>query len=299
MKSLSKYIFIVCAFSGSILSCTKDAPENPYDKVNYTPATTPVTNPDPNGIVGLHQNIFLTRCAKAGCHDGTFEPDYRTVESTYASLVYQPVIKNTVDSIHFYKLRVVPFYADSSFLFDRITTSTSEYMPSNGSRLSQSDIDHVRNWINGGAKNQFDVVPSAPNLPPFINGFIAVDSALHRIDSVRVGGSIINPFIVHPGQTILIAFLVSDDSTTTPNLLVNKLKLSTDADNFNSAVVANATYIAAAGAWVATVSTGGFPLGTQVYMRYYVNDPQHTTPAEFPRTDSPVYYKTYASFLIQ
>lgn len=283
----------------SLLSCGKDAPDNPYDKVNYTTETIPVVNPDPNSIVGLHQNIFVTRCAKAGCHDGTFEPDYRTVESTYASLVYQPVIKNTVDSIHFFKLRIVPFYADSSFLFERITTSTSDYMPSNGVRLTQTDIDHVKNWINNGARNQLGQVPSAPNLPPLISGFIAADSALRRIDSIRVGGSIINPFIVHPGQTILVVYLVTDDSTTSPNLQINQLKLSTSRDDFSSAITINAVYFSLYGVWLATVPTSGIPAGSQVYMRYYVKDPQHTSPAEFPRNDSPLYYKTYASFLIQ
>src|SRR3982750_3430964 len=82
--------------------CKKEtAPENPYDKVDYGKDTTSATAPDPNSIQGLHKNIFFPRCAKSGCHDGTFEPDYRTVMSTYSTLVYAPVIKPTVDSITF------------------------------------------------------------------------------------------------------------------------------------------------------------------------------------------------------
>jgi len=61
-----------------IHSCKKDPlPHNPYDDINYG-STTPATPPDPNSIVGIHKNILLTRCAKSGCHDGNFEPDFRT-----------------------------------------------------------------------------------------------------------------------------------------------------------------------------------------------------------------------------
>ncbi|MBK7268515.1 MAG: hypothetical protein IPI07_03030, partial [Flavobacteriales bacterium] len=30
----------------------------------------------------------------SGCHDGTFEPEFRTIASAYNSLVYHPVIAN-------------------------------------------------------------------------------------------------------------------------------------------------------------------------------------------------------------
>src|SRR6188768_2497641 len=110
---IRKKILLVAAGLLFIFSCEKEKePGNPYDDVNYDTDTT--TNPtvDPNSIVGLHQNIFFPRCAKSGCHDGTFEPDYRTVMSTYSTLVYSPVVKPTVDSISFFKLRVKPFDAE-------------------------------------------------------------------------------------------------------------------------------------------------------------------------------------------
>ncbi len=282
-----------------VLSCEKDTPDNPYDNVDYGTGTTAPAEPDTNSITGLQKNIFSTRCSKSGCHDGTFEPDFRTIESTYATLVFQPTVKNTVDLIHYFNLRVRPFYADSSFLIERLVTTTSDYMPSNGDRLSQSEIQHVKNWINNGARNQFGVVPVAPNLPPVINGFVSADSIFRRLDTTRVNNSITNPFIVHPAQTIFVAFLVSDDSTALQNLLVNQLKLSTDPDDFNSAVTLNAVYYSSFNAWLVTVPTTSYSAGTIVYMRYYVKDPDHSATVEFPRTDSPLYYKTYSSFIIQ
>src|SRR5881392_1918465 len=96
---LKKVQFIFLLLTGFILvdlfinGCKKEPVPlvNPYDGVNYKIDSASQAVPDPNSIVGLHKNIFSTRCALPGCHDGTFEPDYRTVQSTFSTLVYQPV----------------------------------------------------------------------------------------------------------------------------------------------------------------------------------------------------------------
>jgi hypothetical protein len=305
-KNIAWIFSVAVAITVAFNSCTKedDAPLNPYDEVNYNPDSTALSNPDPNSIVGLHRNIFSPRCANPGCHDGTFEPDYRTVQSTYSTLVYQPVNRNTVDSVHYFTLRVIPFNVSQSLLHERLTTPTSNFMPSNGTgggRLSAEEIQHIDTWIANGAKDENGNVPVAPNLPPFINGFLAADSVYVRIDTIRVGGISYYPIIVHSNQTVLLVPLISDDSTAVQNLTVNKVKLSLDMDDFSSAVTVNAvatlvapnTYF-----WIATFPVP-YPPGTTVYFRYYVNDGTHATDTEFPRTDLPIYYKMYASFYIQ
>ncbi len=81
-------------------SCKKDEepeptpPANPYDNVDYGTNTNPATPPDPNSFVGIHNNILKTRCAMPGCHDGNFEPDFRTVQSAYSTLVWHKIKKN-------------------------------------------------------------------------------------------------------------------------------------------------------------------------------------------------------------
>ena len=98
----TKYISFTIAFvlliTATFFSCKKEdqAPANPYDSVDYSTNTNADPNPDPNSIQGLYKNIFQPRCANPGCHDGTFEPDYRTVQSTYTTLVYKTPIKNTL-----------------------------------------------------------------------------------------------------------------------------------------------------------------------------------------------------------
>ena len=86
------WFFIVFAF---LLSCHKDT-VNPYDDPSLNPPnnTDSVYFDDPTSFAALQNNIFSPYCAdNPGWHDGTFEPDFRTIESSYSTLVYQPVIK--------------------------------------------------------------------------------------------------------------------------------------------------------------------------------------------------------------
>jgi hypothetical protein len=82
-----------------------------------------------------------------GCHDGTFEPDFRTVQSSFSTLIYMGVNKKTLDSVNFFNYRVIPNNEATSFLIERLTTSTSDYMPSNGVRLGSADMGNIRKWI--------------------------------------------------------------------------------------------------------------------------------------------------------
>ena len=297
---IKKTIAVPIAALLFFFSCEKD-PDNPYDNVNYDTDTSSTVVPDPNTIVGLHRNIFFPRCAKSGCHDGTFEPDYRTVTSTYSTLVYQPVIKSTVDSVHFFRLRVFPFQADSSFLVERLTTSTSDYMPSNGNRLSSADIAHIRTWIDNGALDENGNVPVAPNLPPVITSIFALDQnpPYVRLDTNRLDDIGYYPFIVHPGQNIYIIFTAEDDSTEIPAFTDCKLKLSYDQDDFSSATTVNAVYNTIAQLWLVPISADNFTPNDTVFFRYYVNDGDHVQPTEFPRDDYSFFYKYYCSFIVQ
>ncbi|MBP6657110.1 MAG: hypothetical protein KA284_04590, partial [Bacteroidia bacterium] len=104
-KYNSYFIVFAVILTSTFFACKKDeVPENPYDKVDYSTNTNPDPNPDPNSIQGLYKNIFQPKCANPGCHDGTFEPDFRTIESAYSTLVYQSVNKTTLDSVKLFTL---------------------------------------------------------------------------------------------------------------------------------------------------------------------------------------------------
>ena len=303
-KSILIYsIFILCL----VFSCKKEeVPENPYDSIDRTVKNTGTTEPDPNSIVGLHKNIFFPKCANPGCHDGTFEPDYRTVQSTFSTLVYQRVNKVTLDSVKLYTERVVPNNTSDSWLIERLTTQTSEYMPSNGVRLNTLDINHVKNWINAGCPDYNGTLPVKPNLQPNIIGYAAFDASNNRIDTIRLNNQNINPFIVQSSSTITIAFAATDTSDgidgTDPSLFtVKEIRFSTDTNNFNgSTVISASVYLPQYEAWVVTVPITTWTTGTTVYFRIYVNDGDHPgVNSEFPRVESYDYYKTLYAFYVQ
>lgn len=283
-----------------------DEPANPYDGIDHSGYTVIPSEPDPASITGLHKNIFSVKCANPGCHDGTFEPDFRTVQSSYSTLVYMPVNKFTVDSTNFFTMRVIPFDRNKSFLHERITTPTSDYMPSNGVRLSATEINYINTWIDNGAKDINGNVAVKPNLAPNIVGYIAANSSFVRIDTIRLNGIAYNPFIATPNTEIYLPFVAMDTadgaSATDPSLFtVHEVKFSHFKDDFTSATTVNATWMSPIPfpAWQVTFNTGIWNTGDLIYFRIYVNDGFQPVPSEFPRNSTVDFYKTYYSFLIQ
>ena len=304
MKKSTLVTFLVISILPGIIfinGCQKDppVPTNPYSSVDYSTHTTPPSSVDSTSITGLHKNIFSVKCATLGCHDGHFEPDYRTVQSTYSTLIYQPVNKVTVNHHDTFTYRVIPYDTAKSFLHERLTTTTSDYMPSNGTnggRLKEYEIQNINKWIMNGCPDVLGNLPAFPDLPPTITGFIATNSVYQRLDTNRVGGVYTNPFIVHADSVVLLFAIVADDSTPVQNLPFNQFKFSYNKDDFSSATSMNATYIL--GYWFVMFNTNQFTAGSTVYFRYYVNDGHHSTNTELPMDSSPIYYKTYAAFYI-
>ena len=296
---------LLIVFALAFAGCKEeDEPVNPYP---VSSGTQPVVNePDPNTIAGLHKNIFSPKCAVPGCHDGTFEPDFRTIQSSFSSLVYLQVNKTTVDSVRYFNYRVWPGDTARSFLIERLTTSTGDYMPSNGTRLQEQEINHVRNWIMSGAKDDLGNIPVKPNLPPNVIGYIALNSSFIRIDTIRMNNVLFNPFIAPANSSLFIPFLALDtadgSSATDPaNFTSAKIKFSTSQDQFTSATTINAVWFSPIpfNAWQVPVSTALWSPGTIVYFRVYLNDGFQRTDVEFPRNASPVYYKSYYAFIVQ
>ena len=114
-------LFILVIF---FFSCQKDA-LNPYDDPSLDSPQSSDTNyfNNPSSFASLQNNIFQPYCNNSGCHDGTFEPDFRTIESSYSTLVYQPIIKN--NSTETYQYRVKPGESDKSVLYARLLADAS------------------------------------------------------------------------------------------------------------------------------------------------------------------------------
>lgn len=112
---------IVIALLSLISSCNDDGGdiEKPFPNGKDTVIVLKDTW-NYNTIQGLHAGLFKPTCANSGCHDGNFEPDFRTVESSYYSLVQQPVIKKDIAGS--YLTRVIPENATGSMLPYRMKT---------------------------------------------------------------------------------------------------------------------------------------------------------------------------------
>lgn len=295
-----------------INACNKESldPENPFDTIQDSNNTNATDTVSKASLLGLHRNIFSTRCAVPGCHDGNFEPDFRTVQSTFSTLVYAPITKNNIANTFTY--RVVPGDTNLSVLYERITNccfvNSDDRMPQDniGTGLPASDISNIATWILNGAQNVSGEIVSRPDLEPVLSYYVAANTTFnveYSIEANRVDSLIYNSFYIPNGTlSFYMGVLVEDDNTPLANMQVNTLMLSTNKDDFSGAIPFTATYINVLGQdpiWLTSVNTSNLIPGTIYYMRYRVNDGQHSNNTEFPENTSNEFYKSYWSFIIQ
>lgn len=112
----------------------------------------------------MYDKIFKPSCAVAGCHDGSFEPNFTTIQSSYSTLVWHPVIKN--DKEGSYEYRVVPGDTSLSVLHKRVTdccfVDVNDRMPFYDKEgLSKAQLDLISKWILEGAKDILGNTPAS------------------------------------------------------------------------------------------------------------------------------------------
>lgn len=307
MNTKRNILYSLLAFAALaivIVACEKEPPlpENPYDGVDYGNTNPP---PDTLGrytITGIHRDIFAQKCANPGCHDGNFEPDFRTPESSFRTLVYAPLIKT--DSTGFFKYRVQPGDTTKSWLHERLVTDDQVLgrMPLYSPALNADEMDRINTWILNGAPNTFGILPTLPNEPPSIEGFVVLNPTNQRVDTIRQDGVFYNPMLLQPNTTYRWAYLINDDSTALNQLTNVRLLTSTSMDNFTTGITSYPGFylnIPGFQVWIVQLNTSSFTQGQQVFFRFYCNDGDQPTDSEFPRTDQETPYKTYSSFIVQ
>ncbi|HRG87688.1 MAG TPA: hypothetical protein PLW44_01620 [Chitinophagales bacterium] len=321
----SKSYFLIAVFVAAtsvllIQACKKvddKVPHNPYDDIVRGDTTTYGIPLDSLTITYLHAKVLSVSCALPGCHEGHFEPDFRTPQSSFSTLVYAPIIKNNLAGD--FKYRVIPFDTTNSVFHERVTNccfvTSNDRMPQDniGVALPDSSLNLISSWIMHGARDMFGNVPRLPNKEPVIAGnyYLAFDTIslippfatpTLRYDTVRLDGVYYNPFVVPADKGVFyMALNVSDDSTAQGAMLVNKLKVSTNADDFSGGWQYTATFINYPGItfWLLTIPTSNLPANDTLYMRYYMNDGDHPNNTEFPTTPMLYPYKTFWSFIRQ
>ena len=214
-------------------SCYKEAENapNPFEEqlVNQDTVNFELLDIDPTSIAGLYQNIFGPTCANVGCHDGTFEPDFRTIESSYHSLVYQTPIKNDGSLTY----RVDPGNPNQSALLNRIAGAIPPQMPieiepdSEWATKSAEFTQNIRTWIQNGALDLSGNEPQSDYIVPSLLGVVAkLDGEL----LFRLNG--FGPLLIPDSLSTVEMYFAFDPFNDPESFITNELTLGYGIDEF-------------------------------------------------------------------
>jgi hypothetical protein len=306
---MRNYLLILLLGILSVLGCKNELPEpyNPYDEVIYNVDFEPVNQSDPNSLTRTHDEVFQPKCNVLGCHDGSFEPDFRTPQSTYSTLVYHSIIKN--NALEQYEFRVVPGDTANSVLWQRITdccfVNENDRMPQDniGISMPQSAIDQIGNWIMTGAPDLFGNTMNTPNSFPTVSNYGVYDVDYDTSFSAnRVDDKWYMPFIMPENMDLNMVINVEDDQTPNLELLYNKIKISTDINDFSNAIELTAICFDSEEfnyPFIINFNSSIFESNQQYFMRYYTSDTSINNLIEFPENEDESYYKSIWSFIVQ
>ena len=311
MKKYISYSLVFFFMVLVVVSCKKDGEEltNPYEGL-----TVPVDNDNPDAdalpegsFAWLHAKVFRPTCANSGCHDGTFEPEFRTISSAYNSLVNHPVIAN--DPGNNFSYRVVPGNHQQSWLYQRLTVevdNTSGMMPlatdpgSDWPELSNFYVEKIAQWIDDGAKDMFgnpapaagvNGIPLAYGMAVFPTGNTTNPYPREENPTLGVGS------ILVPTGPVDLWFGAVDDNAGVNNFTSFSMKVSSNITDFSNAVEVPCTLSGPITAldftdnttqlyYKATFDFSGIPAGEQRYVRVYINDGVQPSVTELPNSSS-------------
>lgn len=291
---MKAYFYLFLLVITAFLACKEKEVVNPYaTEVPETLVETVDLSTLPNdNFAWLHHKIFKPTCANSGCHDGSFEPHFSSISSSYATLVNHPVISN--DANFSFDYRVTPGYTSTSLLYERLTNeipNSSGMMPlvvdadSDWNDRRDEYLAAISAWINNGAPDMYgNPAPSdTGDFPPQIEGLMVFPegntTTPYERDPEIVG---VSPIIAE-ATTVDIWVAVTDDNTQAASMSVNELRISTeisDVDDAAAHIYSTASQINAPGFgggsityWhKATVDLGIYDSGTTLFLRSYFDD---------------------------
>ena len=303
---MRKFFFFFLIISIFLVNCTDDdLLLNPYDGIDYSDTTLVIDTLSSTSFVKLHRDVLGPSCNVMGCHDGSFEPDFRTVQSSYNTLVYHPILKNNLDETFTY--RVVPGDTANSVLHERLTNccfvNTNDRMPQDniGNSLPQEDLDKVANWILDDAKDITGAIPNEPNNLPNIKYYYVTNTTYDSTYSDnREDGVFYKPFLMPANEQVNFVFRVTDDNTNAGAMLVNELSISEYQDDFtNSIDVTAQIFESTYHVWILSFDTSILQVGETYFFRYTINDGENAENTIYPNNQTSVIYKSIWSFTVQ
>jgi hypothetical protein len=311
---MTKRTLIISLFSLVVLlACKKPTVENPYTDLprDTTSNTAPTAALEEGNFAWLHEKIFKPTCANSGCHDGTFEPEFRTIGAAYNSLVNEPVIAN--NSSNSFVHRVVPGNAAQSWLHERMTTfveNTSGIMPLTTEPTSdwpvkrEFYIQKVTEWINAGAPDMYGnpAPPAQANMPPQVYGL-----------AIFPHGSTTNPYprnpnsiygigeIMVPAAQVDVWILPYDDNAGVNQFNNVGIKVSDSVSDFSSSPLVPFSLQTPISAndfgnnpnqfyYMGTLDLSGATPGNIKFVRTYLNDGVQPSVTEIPNSSSAYFW---------
>lgn len=303
---MKKVFFLSFILAIMFIYCTQDdSLVNPYDSIDYNDTVVIIDTLSASSFLSLHQEVFSPSCNVLGCHDGSFEPDFRTVQSSYNTLVWHSILKNNLEESFVY--RVVPGDTANSVLYERLTNccfvNVNDRMPQDniGNSLSKEDLDKIANWILEGAKDITGETPTEPNNLPNVEYYFVTNAAYDSTYSDnRENNLFYNPFFMPANEQVNFIFRVTDDHTDAGSMLVNELSISEYLDDFNNSInVTSQTFESSYNVWILAFDTSILEIGKTYYFRYTINDGENTVNTTYPNNQTSVIYKSMWSFTLQ
>lgn len=290
--------FLIALVVFVLAACQKETP-NPYDALERGSPNPTVDAIPQDNFAWIHQRILRPNCALSGCHDGSFEPEFRSIGSAYNSLVFHPVVANDPEESFTY--RVLPGDVQASFLHERLNVfvpNTSGIMPLGLSENSSWPANRdaykavIDDWIATGAKDMFGRSPGQGNLQPQVTGILAFTGGSSSNPFPRGEGEGVQPIEV-AGATIDLWFAFADDTTPISALTHNKVKVAVAGSAFEAVPALDLQTGSAITGPDLSNSTTTFTHriqlqlathapGTTLFVRVYVQDADHDTPTEIP-----------------
>ncbi|MBI1193040.1 MAG: hypothetical protein GC205_07695 [Bacteroidetes bacterium] len=311
----------VLAWTGcerTVIPVYPEFPDNPFDQIDYGQGVLEELPLDSSSLLGLHRYLFAPTCAQPGCHDGSFEPDFRTVQSAYQTLVYHPVIKNNEGEN--YQYRVVPGNRAKSWLWERVTTDDAVLgrMPLYDT-LTPGELEAIRTWIDQGAPDAMGVNAVLPNVQPSVYGWLAYDREdstrydLNRLDAI-------SPMRLPAGREVAFYFGVYDFDDQGVfgagfEMTFNKARIGDHPYAIVEEPYRDMQVLPAASPVMGSfffdptgsapfyhrlvVNTDEFVRNRVYFVRLYVQDSQHDQPTEWPESGSQYYLLSLMSFMVE
>lgn len=256
-----------------LVSACKKEHNNPFDRDDDdAPVDTSTFELEYGSFAWIHHHVLGQLCANSGCHDGNFEPDFRTIYSAYNTIVYQPVIKNSPQGNYTY--RVLPGNPSQSLFLSRMKydiDGVSGIMPlvvepgTDWLQRKEEYLDAISKWIQDGAKDHMGNIPEPGDVPPQVVGVAAQNNSqwLQRAD-----GGIGHIQIPQSATNVRFYFAVQDDNTAPQEIGHNQIRFSTHPNDFSQSSQYALQILGT------PVTHTGFPSGEADYYHYIDFSPQ-------------------------